>query len=392
MRQINPATLLFVLSCAWSLVLQPGVAAAPLSKASFNGIVRDAAGVTVPGADLVLRNTTTGLGHSSASNPFGAYSFEEIPAGIYELTVSAEGFRPQSLEPFSLAENQATTLDFALETSASAEPVNAVRRKDYRVILKGRSPGIRSFSGQPQLLVRREQSVAPPHRATPGGEGEGLCGFYTSGAGWLEPMKLYLGQGTQEYLPVIRQAVNAWNSVMARNVIQLQEESVSYSLGPDPHLETAAEFYNDGKSVIYLSSLGNTAYDGFNLRWQEMEDESPSQITESDIFVWTQNARGSEVTLLTTIQHEIGHAVGLNHTAISGTIMSENFNESIQDILYPFISLGLFLGYGSEPQDQDWENLINDPQYSAIIRRIVRPQGLDKSLMLCLYPFNRWGQ
>ena len=306
----------------------------------------------------------------------------------YELTASAEGFRPKSFGPFSVVGNQATTLNFALETNLLAEPLHTVARKDYRVMLKRGNSEIQSFSSQPQVLFRREQSIAPPRRDFLGSEGQGFCDFYTSGAGWLEPMQLYLGEGTQDYLPLIQQAVAAWNSVMIQNVIQLLEESVSYSLGSEPHLEAAAEFYNDDKSVIYFSSLRNTEYDGYNLRWQEMTEETPSHITESDIFVWPQNAGGSEVALLTTIQHEIGHALGLNDTATSGNLMSENFNEVIKDILYPFISLGLFLGYNSEPQDQDWENLINDPQYSAIIRRIIRPQAQDKSLMLCLYPFD----
>lgn len=391
MLQVTPTAIVFVLSCAWSLALHPAATAAPFNTASLNGTVRDAAGVSVPGADLVLRNAMTGVSHRGTSNRVGAYTFEEIPAGIYELTVSADGFRPKSLERFSLAGNQATTLSFALETNVPAGPLDAVADEDYRVILKRGDPETRSFSGQPQLLYRREQSVAPPRRGILGSEAEGFCDSYTSGAGWLEPMQLYLGEGAREYLSLIEQAVTAWNIVMARNVIQLQEESVSYSLGSDPHLETAAEFYNDETSVIYFSSLSNTEHDGYNLRWQEMEDETPSQITESDIFIWPQNAGGSEVILLTTIQHEIGHALGLNHTAISGNIMSENFNQAIKDILYPFLSLGLFSGYDSEPQDQDWENFINNSQHSAIIRRLVRPQGQDKSLMLCLYPFKPWG-
>ena len=79
----TPTTLAFVLACAWSLVLPPGVVAAPVIEASLNGTVRDVAGVTVPGAHLVLRNATTGVGHRSASNPVGDYTFEEIPAGLY---------------------------------------------------------------------------------------------------------------------------------------------------------------------------------------------------------------------------------------------------------------------------------------------------------------------
>src|SRR5687768_8484116 len=57
------------------------------------GNVTDASDAAVPGAQVTIHHIATGATRDTKTNESGTYRFATIPAGIYTVTVKAEGFR-----------------------------------------------------------------------------------------------------------------------------------------------------------------------------------------------------------------------------------------------------------------------------------------------------------
>ena len=71
---------------------QPAGKPAPAAGASMHGTVRDPQGQTVPGFEVILRNSVDGTAHRAISGEEGAFTFDGVDAGVYDLEASLEGF------------------------------------------------------------------------------------------------------------------------------------------------------------------------------------------------------------------------------------------------------------------------------------------------------------
>ena len=71
----------------------PAVLMAQSDRGAVTGTILDPASATVPGAQLILRNTETGAITETKTTPTGNYTFTSIPVGTYDLTVQASGFK-----------------------------------------------------------------------------------------------------------------------------------------------------------------------------------------------------------------------------------------------------------------------------------------------------------
>ena len=122
-----PRTLLFLtftllvslFAAAQTVVLQSGTPQA----AVLRGTVSDPAGAVVPGATVEARNSATGARQQTATSPEGSYHLA-LPAGRYELTVTAAGFRPATRAAVEAASGANTVLDVQLELAALAEEMS----------------------------------------------------------------------------------------------------------------------------------------------------------------------------------------------------------------------------------------------------------------------------
>ena len=90
-------------------------AQATLGSASLTGTVRDASGAAVPGASVILTETARGLIRETQSNGVGAYSFPTIPAAVYSLKVTREGFDAYELKDVRIEVGQRATVDVDLQ-------------------------------------------------------------------------------------------------------------------------------------------------------------------------------------------------------------------------------------------------------------------------------------
>jgi len=116
-------SLFFALLFGIVLLLSPSSAAAQLSSAAINGMVRDTTGAVVNGADIVLRDVSTGTERKAASNTAGNFAFIDVAPGSYTLAVSKPGFSTARQTAFVLYVNQTATFNFALAVGSQVEQV-----------------------------------------------------------------------------------------------------------------------------------------------------------------------------------------------------------------------------------------------------------------------------
>lgn len=74
------ATALFVQALACTGLLAQAVS-------QINGTVKDSSGLAVPGADVTVAQTDTGVSRSAQSGATGTYSLPSLPIGPYRMEV-----------------------------------------------------------------------------------------------------------------------------------------------------------------------------------------------------------------------------------------------------------------------------------------------------------------
>ncbi|MGA8868827.1 MAG: TonB-dependent receptor, partial [Candidatus Sulfotelmatobacter sp.] len=79
------------------LLLLPWALAGQSFRGSIRGSVTDPSGGLVVGAKVVANNDATGQARETTTGSDGAYVLPELPAGEYQLTVTAQGFAPMVL-------------------------------------------------------------------------------------------------------------------------------------------------------------------------------------------------------------------------------------------------------------------------------------------------------
>ena len=282
--------------------------------------------------------------------------------------------------------------------AAAQYPIASIDvEEDFRVIVHGAAPAaLRSSVAIPLQPRRAQPSIYSPGSVSQSSGGvANICGDYTTRAGWQSPIELYLGEGAREHLATIKDAVAAWRQVFVRPVIILNEVESSYPLGANfPYEDSASAHYHDSASVIYFSPRGTSGRFGYVLSRQvthEVQNFLIGEITEADIVVWEPSDASADLDLLFSIQHLIGHALGLRDSPILGNIMSSSYRAAIEEIAAPFVFLGLLPGYDDSNLLPGELGLFSDPQYSSLLRILVRPSEQDRLAMMCNYSFPLWG-
>src|SRR5580700_584138 len=66
-------------------------------RGAISGTVTDPSGAVVPSAQVKATETSTGIDHNTVTTSDGDYSFQDIPLGVYKVTVTAPGFPPYTI-------------------------------------------------------------------------------------------------------------------------------------------------------------------------------------------------------------------------------------------------------------------------------------------------------
>ncbi len=101
-----------------------GLLPAQLPTAQVTGLITDASGASVPGADIDLLNQTTGVHSRTRSNDDGNYVFPVVQPSTYQITVSKQGFGTATRKGVELVVSQVARLDFQLTVGSAAQTVD----------------------------------------------------------------------------------------------------------------------------------------------------------------------------------------------------------------------------------------------------------------------------
>ncbi len=156
-------------------------------EGSITGSVRDASGAVVPNASVIITNNQQGFARSATSNQSGDYLVSGLPAGSYNISVTAPGFQKYQIKDLVLRVAEKARADASLvlgQTSTevtvagsnvaqvqteSAELSGTITNKQMNsLVLNGRNftqlvtliPGVSNQTGQDEGTVGVYGSVA----------------------------------------------------------------------------------------------------------------------------------------------------------------------------------------------------------------------------------------
>ena len=93
------------------------------TMAMLQGRVLDPSGAAVPGASVVVRNSATGFTSTTLSDGQGRYHVPGIPAGAYQVTAEAPGFRSERIDALTVEVGRTLVRDFQLTVDTRREAV-----------------------------------------------------------------------------------------------------------------------------------------------------------------------------------------------------------------------------------------------------------------------------
>jgi len=108
-------SIVFVLSAIFAVGLHDVNAQAQALNGQIEGVVSDANGAAVAGANVVAVNTGTGTERTATTDSSGVYRFPLLPLGSYKVTVEASNFKRLIRDGITLVAGQTATIDMALE-------------------------------------------------------------------------------------------------------------------------------------------------------------------------------------------------------------------------------------------------------------------------------------
>jgi hypothetical protein len=83
-------------------------------RGSINGTVTDPSGAVVPNATVKATESATGIDHNTVTTSEGQFAFQDIPLGLYKVTVTAAGFPAYTVDKVEVSAGMIYTLQVKL--------------------------------------------------------------------------------------------------------------------------------------------------------------------------------------------------------------------------------------------------------------------------------------
>ena len=177
-QKSSPVFMILVLLFLAGSLLGQGV-----TTASINGLVKDADGEFLPGANVVALHIPTGTSYGASTRADGLFNLPNLKiGGPYLVTVSFVGYSDQKLENIYLKIGQKLRLEFSLETEFYNLGEVIISGKQDKV-LSGNRTGAATFidPGQVKALPTIKRSTRDLTRLDPRSDGN----FSFGGRNWL---------------------------------------------------------------------------------------------------------------------------------------------------------------------------------------------------------------
>jgi len=106
------------LLCVMTVCLFAGVSTVVgqgTASAAVAGVVRDKTEAVMPNASVTITNRATGLSRTATTNESGEFKFDLLPAGSYDVKVSATGFGDRTVENLEVLLGKTNNVNFTME-------------------------------------------------------------------------------------------------------------------------------------------------------------------------------------------------------------------------------------------------------------------------------------
>ena len=93
---------------------------------SLSGVVTDSGGGVIPGANVVVKNTATGVTYEAITTSAGAFNVAALDPGTYSATVSLSGFKTAVVNNIRILTATPAAITVKLDVGALSESVEVV--------------------------------------------------------------------------------------------------------------------------------------------------------------------------------------------------------------------------------------------------------------------------
>src|SRR5262249_53020789 len=94
-----------------------------VDSGAVSGVVTDQSGAVIPGARVVVTRLDTNAQSELRTNNFGLYTVPALRPGLYEITVTKDGFQAQKSQPFDLRVQDRAEVNFQLYIRAASDEI-----------------------------------------------------------------------------------------------------------------------------------------------------------------------------------------------------------------------------------------------------------------------------
>jgi hypothetical protein len=96
---------------------------AQVDRGTITGTITDPTGAIVAGATIRIVSESTNASQQAATSSAGTYGFFNLPIGLYNVAVEANGFRRAEMKGVRVEVNQQSKVDVILQVGELAQTV-----------------------------------------------------------------------------------------------------------------------------------------------------------------------------------------------------------------------------------------------------------------------------
>jgi hypothetical protein len=99
---------------------------AQATNGTLEGQINDEQGLALPGVNVTVQNTATGLQRTVVTDSSGMYRFPGLPVGTYDIKAEVAGFAPQTRPAVSVNVGATTVVEFRMAVAGQSEELMVV--------------------------------------------------------------------------------------------------------------------------------------------------------------------------------------------------------------------------------------------------------------------------
>ncbi len=292
MRSISPIhtsiTLLRNVLCVCLLALLATTGFAQQASGGIKGKVSDPQKAVIPGANVVVKNTSTGAERSAITENDGTFQVSQLNPGDYEIVVTAQGFKTSKLV-LALSIGESLNTEIGLEVGGATDTVNisadtavTLNTSDFKVdgVINRQKIDSLPLNGRNFLQLAQLEPGVKVSTGTPGqynnlfnvsigGGNAALTRITVDGGNVVDPVTGYSAQNysvdtVQEF------QISTFNFDLSTGVTSVGAVNIVSRTGKNDYFGSAFAFYRDNHMSAYptLKRVNNSTTNPFFRRLQ----------------------------------------------------------------------------------------------------------------------------